>query len=74
MIEETTFLKRLSFKQTDTHFITLWADWRNPAKHKTIVELVRIADGAEIVNRSYDYSNDAINHYARILKEKGVTK
>ena len=73
MIEEISLLKRLSFKRTDTHFITLWADWRNPERHKTIVELVRIVDSTVIVHKSYDYSNDAINHYARILKEQGVT-
>lgn len=69
MIEETPLLKRLAFKQTDTHFLTLWADWRDPIKYKTIVELVRRGDGAEIVNESYDVSDDAIKHYTKILKE-----
>ena len=69
MIEETPLLKRLAFKQTDTHFLTLWADWRDPTRHKTIVELVRREDGAEIVNESYDVSDDAIKHYAKTLKE-----
>ena len=69
MIEETPLLKRLAFKQSDTHFLTMWADWRDPTNHKTIIELVRRKDGAVRVNEPYDYSDLAIKHWIT-LSEK----
>jgi len=74
MIEETPLLKRVAFKQTDTHWLTMWADWRDSAKHKTIVELVLREDGTEIVNESYDYSDLAMKHYSHLSKEIDVQK
>ena len=69
MIEETPLLKRLAFKQTDTHWLTMWADWRNPTKHTIIVELVRREDRATIVNEVYNYSDLARKHYSNLSKE-----
>lgn len=69
MIEETPLLKRLAFKQSDTHWLTLWVDSRNPAMWKTIVELVRREDRAVIVNEIYDYSDLAMKHYSTLAKK-----
>lgn len=69
MIEEASLLKRLAFKQTDTHWLTMWADWRNPAKYKIIVELVSREDRATIVNEVYDYSDLAMKHYSALAKK-----
>jgi len=74
MIEETSLLKRLAFKQTDTHWLTMWADWRDSAKHEIIVELVRREDRATIVNEIYDYSDLAMKHYSNLFKEMDVQK
>lgn len=74
VIEETPLLKRLAFKQTDTHWLTMWADCRNPAKWVTIVELVRREDRATIVNEVYDYSDLAMKHWSQLLKEIDVRK
>jgi hypothetical protein len=68
MIEETPLLKRLAFKQSDTHWLTWWDDARNPIKSETIVELVRREDRIVLVNEVYNYSDLAIKHYSQIAK------
>jgi hypothetical protein len=69
MIEETSLLKRLAFKQSDTHWLTWWDDARNPIKGETIVELVRREDRTVLVNEVYKYSDLAIKHYGQIAKD-----
>ena len=69
MIEETPLLKRLAFKQSDTHWLTLWVDSRDARRDKTIVELVRREDGAEIVNEVYDFSDLSMKHYGTLAKK-----
>lgn len=68
MIEETPLLKRLAFKQSDTHWLTLWSDCRNPRKWSTIAELVRKKDKVVLVHEVYYYSDLAMKHYAQISK------
>lgn len=72
MIEEAPLLKRLAFKQSDKYFLTLWADWRNPVQHQTIVELVERKDEISVINESYDDSDEAIKRYGEIAKEREV--
>ena len=67
MIEETPLLKRLAFKETDTHWLTMWADWRNPVHHQTIIEIVRRDDRKTIVKAAYDDSNESTKHWKRLL-------
>lgn len=69
MIEEAPLLKRLAFKQSDKYFLTLWADWRNPVQHQTIVDLVERKDEISVINEPYDDSDEAIKHYKRIADE-----